>query len=142
VAFSGIGGMKSLRSLHGQPVVIIIAKSPRTSAFRKQVKNIEDHYRELASRNTVFVVAFSESGEGVPSNVPFVVASNGTSVAAAYGMNGDFMVGVVGPDGNLDLVSGEVQRGLRIREVIQNSFNAQNSARKEQPKGPPPISER
>lgn len=142
VAFSGIGGMKSLRSLRGQPVVVLVAKSPKSKAFRKQVKFIEDVYRELASSSTVFVAAFSEGGESVASNVPFVVASNGPAVAAAYGLTGDFVLGVVGPDGNLDLVTTEVTRGLRIREVIHNTFAVQNAARREQPKGPPPISER
>ena len=141
-SFSGIGGMKSSRSLRGQPVVVIVAKSPKTRAFRKQVQNIEDNYRELASRGTVFVVAFSEGGESVASNVPFVVANNGPAVAAAYGLTSDMVLGVVGPDGNLDLFTSEVTRGLRIREIIQNSFPAQNTTRREQPKGPPPLSGR
>lgn len=137
-SFAGIGGMKSLRSLHGQPIVVLAAKNPNSRAFRKQVKVIEDVYRELASRGTVFVAVFSESGDSVPSNVPFIVASNGPAVAAAYGLTDDIVVGVVGPDGNLDYVSGELTRGLRIREVIQNNYVVQNNARREQPKGPPP----
>ena len=139
--FSGVGGAKSLRALRGQPVVLIVAKTPKSRAFRKQVQAIEDVYRELASRNAVFAVAFSESGDGVASNVPFVIAENGASVAKAYGLTGDFMLGVVGPDGNLDLATGEVTRGLRIREVILNTFAVQSAARREKPKGPPPISE-
>ncbi len=139
VQFSGATGKISLRSLRGQPVVVLVAKNPDSRAFRKQVKNIEDTYRELASRGAVFIVAFSESGESVASNVPFIVAKNGPAVAAAYGLTDDLLLGVVGPDGNLDLHTSEVTRGLRIREVIQNSFNVQNAARREQPKGPPPL---
>jgi hypothetical protein len=135
--FSGVGGAKSLRALRGQPVVLLVAKNPQSRAFRKQVKAIEDVYRELASRNAVFAVAFSESGDGVSSNVPFVVVSNGAAVARSYGLTGDFMLGVVGPDGNLDLATGEVTRGLRIREVILNTFNIQTAARREKPKGRP-----
>ena len=102
------------------------------------MKVIEDVYRERASRGTVFVAVFSEGGDSVPSNVPFIVASNGPAVAAAYGLADEVVVGVVGPDGNLDFVSGELTRGLRIREVIQNNYVVQNNARREQPKGPPP----
>lgn len=137
IAFAGVGGVKSLRSLRGQPVVVLVAKSPRDRAFRKQVKAIEDTYRELASRSTVFIAAFSESGDGVASNVPFVIASNGPAVAAAYGLVGDLALGIVGPDGNLDLATGEVTRGLRIREIILNNYAVQNAVRREQPKGPP-----
>lgn len=136
--FAGIGGVKSLRSLRGQPIVVLAAKSPDSRAFRKQVKVIEDVYRELASRGTVFVAVFSEHGASVASDVPFIVASNGPAVAAAYGLTDDIVLGVVGPDGNLDFVSGELTRGLRIREIIQNNYVVQNNARREQPKGPPP----
>jgi len=139
VQFAGAAGKSSLRGLRGQPVVVIVARNPNSRAFRRQVKNIEDTYRELASRGAVFIAAFSEGGESVSSNVPFVVAKNGPAVAAAYGLTGDFLLGVVGPDGNLDLLTGEVTRGLRVREVIQNGFNVQNAARREQPKGPPPL---
>ncbi len=137
IAFSGIGGLKSLRSLRGQPVVVIVAKSPTDRAFRKQVKAIEETYRELASRSTVFVAVFSENGSSVASNVPFVVAANGPAVAAAYGLRGDLMVGVIGPDGNLDLATSEVTRGLRIREIILNNYAVQNAVRRDQPKGIP-----
>lgn len=133
--FAGVGGVKSLRSLRGQPVVVLAAKNPDSRAFRKQVKVIEDVYRELASRGTVFVAVFSEAGDSVASNVPFIVASNGPAVATAYGLADDIVLGVVGPDGNLDFVSGELTRGLRIREVIQNNYMVQNNARREQPKG-------
>lgn len=139
VQFAGAAGKSSLRSLRGQPVVVVVAKSADSRAFRRQLRNIEDTYRELAARGAVFIAAFSEGGESVASNVPFVVAKNGPAVAAAYGLSGDLLLGVVGPDGNLDLLTGEVTRGLRIREVIQNGFNVQNAARREQPKGPPPL---
>lgn len=137
--FPGAAGKSSLRSLRGQPVVVLVAKNENSRAFRRQVRNIEDTYRELAARGAVFIAAFSEGGGSVASNVPFVVVKDGPAVAAAYGFSGDLLVGVVGPDGNLDLLTREVTRGLRIREVIQNGFNVQNAARREQPKGPPPI---
>src|SRR3954453_7275162 len=48
----------SLRGLRGQAVVLIIADSPRTGAFKKQLKNLEEYYSDFASRQTVFVAAF------------------------------------------------------------------------------------
>jgi len=136
--FPGVGAKKSLRSLRGQPVVVVIARSPETKDFRKQAKRLAPIYQEFASRGTVFVAVFSEKDGEVQSNIPFVVANNGPAVAAAYGLTGDFHVAIVGPDGNLDLATEKILPAFRIREVIQNSFTVQQSARKEAPKGPPP----
>ena len=135
-SYPGIGGTKGLRSLRGRPVVVIVAKSAKTKAFRKQLERIAEIYHEFASRNTVFVCAFSEAPGTVPSNIPFVVTNNGPSVAAAYGMKDDFAIGIVGTDGNLDLTTQNVLPAFRIREVILNSFPVQNNARKQLPKGP------
>jgi hypothetical protein len=135
--FSGIGGTKGLRSLRGHPVVVVVAKSPKSRAFRKQLKAISLIYHEFASRGTVFVCAFAEGDGRVPSNIPFVLTNNGPAVAAAYGMHDGFAVGIIGSDGNLDLTTRDVLPAFRIREVILNSFPVQNNARKELPKGPP-----
>lgn len=137
-AFAGVGNKKSLRSLRGQPVVLVIARSPDTSEFKKQAKRLAPIYQEFASRGTVFVAAFSEKDGQIPSNIPFVVASSGASVAGAYGMKDDFRIAVIGRDGNLDLETDKVLPAFRIREVIQNSYEVQQAARKEAPKGPPP----
>ena len=128
---------KSLRSLRGQPVVLIIAKSPEEKPFKKQLKALAPIYQEFASRGTVFVAAFSEAGGQLPSNIPFVVANNGAPVASAYGFGGEIGVAVIGQDGNLDLITDKILPALRIREVILNSYVVQNAARKELPKGPP-----
>lgn len=135
--FTGIGGKKSLRSLRGQPVVVIVAKSPKTRAFRKQIDRIETIYNEFASRGVVFVCAFAEEGGVVETNVPFVFANNGPAVTSAYGMVDDFGIAVIGRDGNLDLLTSDVLGAFRIREVINNSYDVQNDVRKQQPKGPP-----
>src|SRR3954447_12307654 len=47
----------SLRGLHGQAVVLVIADSPRTGAFKKQLRYLEGYYSEFASRQTIFVAA-------------------------------------------------------------------------------------
>ena len=135
--FVGIGSRKSLRGLRGQPVVLVMARSPQESAFRKQLKRLLPIYQEFASRGTVFVAAFSEREGQIPSNIPFVTAENGSAVAAAYGLNDDFRIAIIGRDGNLDLTTERVLPAFRVREVIQNSYVVQQSARKETPKGPP-----
>lgn len=121
---------RSLRSLRGQPVVLVIADSPRSGAFRKQVEWLEETYNNLAAKGTVFIVAF-RSGEGpVKSDIPFVVANNGSAVASAYGVNGSFGLAVIGKDGNLDYLTDKVRTGERVRDVIINNFELQAASRK------------
>jgi peroxiredoxin len=121
---------RSLRSLRGQPVVVLIADSPRTGAFRKQVKWLEDNYTQLAAKGAVFVAAF-RSGDGpVKSDIPFIVANNGGSIASDYGVEGDFALAVVGRDGNLDYVTDKVRTGQRVRDLIINNYANQAATRK------------
>jgi peroxiredoxin len=121
---------RSLRSLRGQPVVIVIADSPRSGTFRKQVKWLEDNYTQLASKGAVFVAAF-RSGEGpVKSDIPFIVANNGAAVASAYGVEGEFALAVVGRDGNLDYVTDRIRTGQRVRDLIINNYANQAATRK------------
>jgi hypothetical protein len=123
----------SLRGLRGQAVVLIIADSPRTGAFRKQLRNLEEYYSDFASRQTVFVAAFrkQESDVAVRSNVPFAIANNGPAVAAAYGAGKDDMyVAIIGKDGNLDYFTSKKLPGARVRDVIQNSYAVQSDSRK------------
>lgn len=126
----GAGSNRSLKSLRGQAVVLLIAESPRNGAFRKQLKWLHRTYSSLASRQVVFVAAF-KSGDGpVKSDIPFVVASNGPAVASAYGVQGHFGLVVIGKDGNIDYQTDEVRTGERLRDVVQNSFPMQAAARK------------
>ncbi len=136
--FDGVGGKKSLRGLRGQPVVLVITKTPKTKNFRKEMKTLEPIYNAFAGKSVVFVAAFSEGEGEVPSNIPFVIANNGPGLASTYGMSGDILVAVIGKDGNLDYVADHLVPAWRVREVIVNSFEVQNQARKEQPKGPRP----
>jgi hypothetical protein len=123
---------RSLRSLRGQPVVLLIADSQRNGAFRKQLKWLRPIYHELAAKGAVFIAAFRSGEEGaVKSDIPFVVANNGSSIANAYGVNGDFGLAIIGKDGNLDYVTDEVRTGERIRDVIINNFQPQSEGRKQ-----------
>ncbi len=136
-SYSGIGGNKSLRTHRGQPVILILTKTPKTKAFRKQIKAITPIYQEFASRGTVIAAAFSEGDGEVQSNIPIVVVNNGPATADTYGLKGDFAIAIIGRDGNLDYFTDKVLPAFRIREVIQNSYEVQNSARKVLPSGPP-----
>jgi len=124
---------QTLKSWKGQPVVLLIAPSPRSSAFRKQVRRIEAVYQEFAARNTLFVVAFTDpeaAGQRIPSNLPFVVAKNGAKVTADYGFDGKFSISVIGKDGNLDLNSAKVVPASRIMDMIINNAEQQAAERK------------
>ncbi len=135
--FAGPAAKRTLRSLRGQAVVLLIARSPRDSAFRKQLKLLAPVYSEYASRGTLFVAAFSEKDGEVPSNIPFIVATNGPRVAADYGQREKLLVAIIGRDGNLDYSTHQILPAFRIREVIQNNYDVQNASRRLIPNGPP-----
>lgn len=131
--FSIIGAgdkARSLRSFRGQPVVLVIADSPKNGALKKQLKNLQEVYSELASKGTVLVAAIGTGDGPIPSNNPVAVASNGAAVATAYGVTKGFQIAIIGRDGNIDYQTDRVLPAERVRDVIQNSFEAQKSARK------------
>jgi hypothetical protein len=132
--FAGAGGKNSLGSLRGQPVVLVIAQNGKTKALKAQMKSLRNVFHDCASRGGIFVAAFAEGGT-VPSDIPFVLANNGAAVAAAYGMRGDFLIAIIGRDGNLDLVTDKPIPGARVFEVIKNNFDVQEKARRDLPKG-------
>ena len=135
--FGGAGGKNSLGSLRGQPVVLVIAQGGKSKTLRSQMKSLTNIYHDCASRGAVFVAALADGGGTVPSDIPFVLANNGAAVAAAYGMRGDFLIAIIGRDGNLDLVTDKPIPGARVFEVIKNNGDVQEKARRELPKGPP-----
>jgi hypothetical protein len=134
--FGGAGGRSSLGGLRGTPVVLVIARTGKAKALRTQLKNLSDVYHDCASRGTIFVAALSDGGGTVPSDIPFVLANGGASVAAAYGMQGDFLIAIIGRDGNLDLITDKPIPGRRVFEVLKNNFDVQEKARRETPKRP------
>ncbi len=129
--FAFAGG-KSLRALHGQPVVLIVAPSPRSRAFRKQVRRFEKDYGSFAARNTVFVAAFTrqEDDSVLRSSIPFVTARNGAELAARLGVTAPFALVVIGRDGNVDLQTTEVSGTFRVRDAILNNAELQTAERR------------
>jgi hypothetical protein len=123
--FPSIGKAQSLRGLHGQPVVLVIAKSPKTGDFKAQVKILKQIYQQFANEHVIFVAAFSGESGPVKSDIPFVVANNGPAVASAYGAQDKFNIAIIGKDGNLDYQTGKVLGAERVHDVIQNSYGVQ-----------------
>ena len=130
--FPGPGKTQSLKSLRGQAVVLLITKTPKSRAFKKQVKYLKEIYEQFASKQVVFIAALGDGAGPVQSDIPFVVASNGPAVAAAYGAQDDFNLVIIGKDGNVDYQTNKVCPPERVRDVIQNSFVVQEGSRKGQ----------
>jgi peroxiredoxin len=124
---AGTGRKTSLKSFRGQPVVLVIAKSPRTWAFKDQVKLLKEIYQQFANKQVVFVAAFTADQGPVKSDIPFIIADNGGAVASAYGVQDKFNIVIIGKDGNLDYQTSKVLPPERVRDVIQNSFAVQAS---------------
>lgn len=135
--FAGAGGKNSLASLRGQPVVLVIAQGVHTKALREQLNSLRNVHHDCTSRGAVFVAAIVDGSATLPSDIPFALASNGAAVASAYGLNGGFLIAVIGRDGNLDLVTNEPVPGARVLEVIKNNFDVQEKGRREIPRGLP-----
>ena len=118
------------KQFRGQPVVILVAPSPDSGALRKEADRIEHLYLDLSARKTIFVAAFTSAPGRVMSNVPYIIAEKGGAVAKAYGVAGsEFAVIVVGVDGNVDMVSTQVEAAQRILDVINNNGTVQAANR-------------
>lgn len=120
----------SLSALRGQPVVLIVARSPRQRMFRAQVGQLHKVYRLLGDRKAVIAAAFTEEPGVIRSNIPFVLAANPAAVASSFGTDGNFAVFIIGKDGNVDLATDRVVPGQRILDVINNSFVVQRDNRR------------
>ena len=128
----GLAGGKSLKSFRGQPVVLLVAPSPRSLRFRQEKAELEKNYQGFASRGTVFVAAFTSPEEGreeIRSSIPFVVARDGVRAAQGCGIVDRFGVVVIGRDGNMDLITPKFVRAYRIRDMIINNYQQQASER-------------
>lgn len=125
--FPGIGKSQSLRGVRGQPVVLLIARSPKDGGFKSQVKILKEIYQQFANKQVVFVAAFSGEPGPIKSDIPFVIANNGPGVAGAYGVSEKekFTIAIIGKDGNLDYQTNKVLNANRVRDVIQNSYAVQ-----------------
>jgi hypothetical protein len=123
-------GKAGLKALRGQPVILIVATSPRLRAFRAQVGQLHKVYQLLGNDKAVAVAAFTEEPGVIRSNIPFVLAANPPAVAAAYDVRGKFAIFIIGKDGNIDEISDRVLPGQRILDIINNSYVVQRDNRR------------
>jgi hypothetical protein len=125
------GAKKSLVSLRGKPIVVLIAKSPRQWAFRSQVGQLQKIYERFAAQGLVCIVAFSEEQGVIRSNIPFLHVPNGVAAAAAYDAPPKgFAIAIIGEDGNLDYISNRVVPAQRIYDIVDNSYVRQMQLRR------------
>lgn len=125
------GHARTLKSFLGQPVIVLLADSPKRGDFRTQLKEMEKSFDRLAIRKTVVAAAFrnQDSGE-IASDIPVLTLPEGAKVCDAFQMKGKFAVALIGPDGNLDYLTNNVLNINRILEVMQNSYEVQKAARR------------
>jgi peroxiredoxin len=129
--WSGVNGkVRRLRDLRGHPVVLIFAENPSQKQFIKQIKELNRRSKQLASRNTLFFVAFTkETGLITRTDIPFVILPDPGSVADAYRV-GDFGIAVISTDGNVDYATDRIVPGQKVLDVILNSYAVQVQSRR------------
>jgi peroxiredoxin len=120
------GHISRLKSLRGKPVILLIAPSAGKGRFRREVKTINRASRSFTSRKAVLVAAFVQGGEMIRGESPFVLATDASHIATAYGIDANsYGLIVIGPDGNLDLRSTRVLSAQKIIDAIDNSYVVQ-----------------
>jgi len=132
IAFPADGGKpRTLASIKGQPLILLLADSPSRGSFKAQLKELDGSFDRLAIRGTVVAAAFKGGDPGtVRTNVPLVLLPEGTTACTAFQLKGAFAIVLVGPDGNIDYQTGKVLNMNRILEVMQNSYEIQKAARR------------
>jgi hypothetical protein len=124
------GRQRALSALRGQPVIVLIAPSPRNRAFRSQLGQLRKMFERYAAHKTVFIAAFTQEGGVIPSNIPFMVAADGPRVGFEYESSEGFGIAFIGRDGNLDYVADRVVPAHRVYDLINNSFISQRNMRR------------
>lgn len=129
--FHGAGDRaSSLKSLRGQPVIVLVAPDHRHGAFRKQTKYLERLYRKFASSETVFVAAFTADDGRAESDIPFVYPVDPVGLAASLGATDGYLAVVIGEDGNMDLMTSEIHAPEFFEAVIKNGYPVQARQRR------------
>jgi hypothetical protein len=132
------GTPETLKGQRGRPVILLLARSPETGAFRSQIKEIASRFDRLSNRKVLIVAAFEETpARGftglVRSDVPVVVAPKGAEVCRQFGLNtlgAKAAIALIGPDGNLDYMTPKILNASRISQVIGNSYQFQHDPKR------------
>ena len=127
------GTQRTTASFRGRPVVVIIAPDANNKHFRSQLRKLRPSFGRLTDSKAVLLVAFSRSDDRrIPSDIPFIVATDGAKADEAFAARGRFRIAIIGQDGNLDYSTRKVLPGQRIVDVIVNSYAAQATERAKQ----------
>lgn len=121
----------TLHSISGRSVILIVTPDVQNPKFRRQIHELQGVYQALSASRVLPFVAFTQSPGRIPSNVPYIVVSNGPRVASSYGMWNSFGIAIIGRDGNLDYISNKVVAGQRALDIIRNSFAVQQALRRD-----------
>lgn len=125
------GKAQSLTAFRGQPVVVVIARSPLDWTFRSQVGQLQQIYQRLADQRLVCIAAFTQEPGLIRSNIPFVVAADGPRVAYDFQeAEARFAIAFIGRDGNLDYITNRVVPAQRALDILGNSFVTQTQLRR------------
>jgi len=124
------GELKHLSSLQGQPVLLLIAPSPKSWDLYRQLNALKGNYEHLAAQHLVCLVAFTKEEGPVRSNIPFITVERGAAVGEAYNVPNHFALALISPDGNLDCFSTHVLAGQRIDDLIDASYTNQMKMRR------------
>lgn len=125
------GKPSNLAALRGRPVVLLLADSPRSWAFRSQVGQLQKLYGRLAGEKLVCAAAFSAEPGPIRSDIPFLPVPDGAATAAAYDIPSGFGIAIIGMDGNLDFIGSRVVPAQRILDIIDNSAAKQEQLRRD-----------
>jgi uncharacterized protein YccT (UPF0319 family) len=130
VSFPAIDGhQRTIKSYLGQPMIILLADSPKRGDFRTQLKEMEKSFDRLSIQRTVIAAAFRNPNPGeIQSNIPVITLPDGAQACEAFQFKGKFAIALIGPDGNLDYITNNVLNINRILEVMQNSYEVQKAA--------------
>jgi hypothetical protein len=123
------GKTRDLKSLRGQPVVVLIAPNPRNWTFRAQVGQLQKAYQRFAAAKLVCFAAFTEAPGVIHSNIPFITVADGPRVAFLYDVAKTFAIAIIGPDGNLDCLSTKVMPAQRLLDIMNANFEVQKRMR-------------
>ena len=125
------GGKKiTLASLRGNPVLLVIASSPKDRAFRSQMKELRGIYERYSAQGGLAFAALTVGGGRIPSNIPFILVNDPSAVASAYDVTKGFAIAVIGRDGNLDCLSTKPLPGQRIYDLVMNNAEMQQRFRR------------
>jgi len=124
------GAPRTTAVFRGRPVVVLIAPDANDRSFHRQVRRLRPSFNRLTASNAALLVAFSSSDNiRIPSDIPFIVATNGAKVDADFAAAGQFRIAIIGKDGNLDYITNKVIPGQRVVDVIVNSYASQAPGR-------------